>query len=167
MAVSAQHSIPRDKFLLIAVNLLHRQFIKAPRTEAKRLYGDLFEGRVLPLTRVRMEDDSIVDFRLELDFTEYEGKLNFGAWRASLNILLENLSRALQQQQEVTVFGMEQRPDSVLFGITGVSVEKGQANVMVLGADVADKSGGVLLRLMYLDHRQFAQQDAAAGADPG
>lgn len=167
MAQSAQHSIPRDKFLLIAVNLLHRQFIEAPRTEAKRLYGDLFEGRVLPLTRVRMEDDSIVDFGLELDHSEYEGKLNFGAWRGSLSILLENLSRALQQQQEVRVFAMEQRPESVLFGVTGVSVEKGQPNVMVLGADVADKPGSVLLRLMYLDHSQFVEQDAAAGAGPG
>lgn len=163
MVQSAQQTIPKEKFLLIALNLLHRQFIAAPRTEAKRLYREIAEGRIIPLTRVRMEDDSTVDFRLEMDHSELESKLNFGAFRAGLSVLLTNISGALQQQRDVTVFNMQQREQSVMFGITGVTVEGETPNVLVLGADTSGPPGNVLLRLMYLDHRQFAGDRGAAG----
>lgn len=51
---------------------------------------------------------------------------------------------------------MQHREQSVMFGVTGVTVEQGQPNVLVLGADTSGPPGNVLLRLMYLDHRQFA-----------
>lgn len=77
MAEPAAQTIPKEKFLLIAANLLHRQFILASRTEAKRVFRELFERKVVPMTTVRMEDQSTVAFRLELDHSEFDGKLNF------------------------------------------------------------------------------------------
>lgn len=167
MAQSDAQTIPKEKFLLIATNLLHRQFIAAPRTEAKRVFREVAEGRSVPMTTVRMEDNSTVAFRLELDHSEFDGKLNFGAFRASLAVLITNLSRSLEEKRPVTVFNMQQRAQSVLFGVTGVTVEQEKPNVMVLGADTSGPAGNVLLRLMYLDHRQFVASGAGAGAAPG
>ena len=162
MAQSPPQDLPKDKFLLIAINLLHRQLVVAPRTEAKRLSRELLEGRIAELTTVRMEDDSLLHFRLELDQSEFRGKLNFSALRDSLGVLTDNILRALREQRDVTVFNMEKRESSVLFGITGVTVEAGQSNVLVLGADTSGKPGNALLRLMYLDPQQFAGQGSAA-----
>lgn len=166
MAEPAAQTIPKEKFLLIAANLLHRQFILASRTEAKRVFRELFERKVVPMTTVRMEDQSTVAFRLELDHSEFDGKLNFGAFKASLTELLGNIFRSVEVKRDITVFNMQHREQSVMFGVTGVTVEQGQPNVLVLGADTSGPPGNVLLRLMYLDHRQFAAA-GQGGAAPG
>jgi len=156
MPQTTPKSIPKDQFLVIAINLLHRHFIAAGRTAAKRLYRDVFEGRTVPITTVKMEDASTVAFRLSLDHSEFAGHLNFGAFRGGLSVLLGNISGALQDKREVTVFSVEQRPGSVLFGVTGVTVDGERTSVMVLGADTGEQAGLVTLRLMYLDPAQFA-----------
>jgi hypothetical protein len=155
MAGNSPQNIPKDKFLLIAVNLLHRQFVSAGRTQAKRVYRDLEEGRVLPITTVKMEDESTVRFSVSLDHSEFRGKLNFSAFRASLSILISNLARAVQEKQNIPVFSVENNPDSVLFGITGITIEQEQANVLLLGTNVQGGAGAVTLRLMYFDPEQF------------
>jgi hypothetical protein len=165
MAQIPQQNIPTDKFLIIAVNLLHQQFVAAGRTQAKRVYRELEAGRILDMTRVKMEDESILQFSVGLDHSEFQGKLNFGGFKASLSTLLGNLARALQQKAEVTVFSVQGNSNSVLFGITGATVEDNRANVMVLGCDVGDEVGAVTLRLMYLNPDQFTRQSAEDGAD--
>ncbi len=163
MPPTAQQTIPKDKFLLLAINLLHRHFIAAGRTQAKRLYREIHEGRIAPITTVKMKDGSTLAFRLSLDHSEFAGHLNFGAFRGGLNVLLGNISRALRDKREVTVFSGQQGPESVLFGITGVTVDGDRTSVMVLGADTAGQAGVVTLMLMYLDPAQFARQDSGAG----
>lgn len=162
MAQSLPQDLPKDKFLMIAINLLHRQLVVAPRTQAKRLARELLEGRIAELTSVKMEDDSMLYCRLELDQSEFRGKLNFGALRDSLGVLTQNIAQALREKRDVTVFNMQKRESSVLFGVTGVTVAEGQSNVLVLGADTSGGPGKPLLRLMYLDPQQFAGQDSAA-----
>ena len=161
MPQTAQQTIPKDKFLVIALNLLHRQFIAAGRTQAKRLYRDVHDGQIMPITTIRMEDGSTVAFRLSLDHSEFAGHLNFSAFRGGLAVLLGNISRALQAKQEVTVFSMEQRPDCVMFGITGVTRDGQRTSVMVLGAETGAEPGKVTLRLMYLDPAQFSPPEQA------
>lgn len=167
MVSSARHNIPRNKFLLIAINLLHRNFIEADRTRAKRLFREIHEGRAAAITSVTMEDDSTVRFKLSLDYSEFGGHLNFSAFRAGLTTLLGNISRALQDKQEVSVFSMEHRPGSLLFGIMGVTAEGDRTNALALGADTQEQAGTVTLRLMYLDPRQFARPDDTAPNAPG
>ena len=166
MAQISQQTIPKDKFLMIAANLLHRQFIAAGRTAAKQLYREIEAGRVMPMTTVKMEDESTVQFSIELDHSEFQGHLNFSAFKASVSSLLGNFARALQEKKEVTVFSQDRGPNAVLFGITGPTVEDNQANVMMLGSDGGGVAGAVMLRLMYLDPAQFSRPDDAAGTDP-
>ena len=170
MAQNPQQTIPTDKFLLIAVNLLHRQFVAATRTQAKQVYREIETGRVIGMTTVKMEDESTVRFSVALDHSEFQGHLNFGAFKVSVSTLLGNLAKALQEKKDVTVFNREGGGNSVLFGITGVTVERDLPNVMVLGTDVSEQPGAVTLRLMYLNPTQFADQnggqDAAATGTP-
>ena len=161
MSQSIQQTIPKEQFLALAINLLHRHFIAAGRTPAKRLYREIQEGRIVPITPVKMEDGATVRFRVSLDHSEFAGHLNFGAFRGGLGVLLGNIARALQQKREVTVFTVEQRPGAMLFGVTGVTVEGDLTSVMVLGAESGAEAGTITLQLMYLDPAQFA-----GGGDP-
>jgi hypothetical protein len=148
-------SIPREKFLLIAANLLHRAFVDCTRTEAKNTYREIAEGRPVHLTTVRMEDGSTSRFGLRMDYSEYRGRLNYGAFRASLSALISNIGQALEDKREVNVFSAQDNPHTLLFGVTAVTLENDTPNVMVLGAELGGSRGEAMLNLMYLDPSQF------------
>lgn len=156
------HSQPiaRDKFLLIAVNLLHRTLVAPPRTQSKRAFRELAAGRAVALPRVEMEDRATARFAVALDASEYRGRLNFGAFRASLEALVTNLATALKEHREVPVFNAQAPGGAAIFGVTGVTAEDGEANVLVLGTAAARHDGVMLLRLMYLDPAQFERRAA-------
>ncbi|GAB3270608.1 hypothetical protein [Parahaliea aestuarii] len=164
MAREQTQTIPRDKFLTMSVNLLHKAFLEASRTQAKNLFRDVAEGRTAALTKVQMEDKSLVRFDLALDHSEYRGKLNFGSFRESLTALIAQLSDALRQERDITVFSAENDPNVMIFGATGVTYEKGEPSVLVLSADAGRGQPAVTLKLMYLDPRQFAATGAESGA---
>lgn len=157
MADARQQSIPRDRFLLMAANLLHKAFIEASRTDAKKLFRALAEGGAVRLTRVRMEDESVLGVNLALDHSEFRGNLNFGAFRASVGTLVGNVGQALKEQRDYPMFGGDGENRQTIFGITAVTVEDRQPNVMVLGSEPVDADASVTLRLMYVDPSQFAQ----------
>lgn len=164
MAQLQSQTLPQDKFLTIAVNLINKVLLEAGRTEAKNRFKELSQGRRLPLTQVQMEDKSLVRFDLALDHGEYDGKLNFGGFRSSVALLLKNLVDTLRENKPITVFSADNDNDVKLFGVTAVTVEDDKPNVMVLGSDSAGGQPLVVLRLMYLDPRQFA---GAAGDGAG
>ena len=164
MSQIQKQSISQQQFLTIAINLINRALLETSRTDAKNLFKELGLGKVLPLSQVRMEDESRVRFDLALDHSEYVGKLNFGAFRGSLALLLSNVARALQENQTISVLNAEHSPDVRMFGITAVTVEDEQPNVMVLGSDTSGASARVLLKLMYLEPGQFVSS-GDEGAD--
>ena len=157
MSESQTQSISRDKFLIMAANLLHKVLLDIPRTEAKTHYKNISKGDVLHLATVKMEDQSTVRFSANLDHSEFKGKFNFGAFRNSLALLVSNLGQALNDETEVAVFNEEGNPDAMIFGITAVTQEQNQSNIMVLGANTGDGQPSVMLRLMYIDDSQFLE----------
>ncbi|MEH6636421.1 MAG: hypothetical protein V7700_12925 [Halioglobus sp.] len=168
MAQTQTQSIPREKFLLMSVNLLHKAFIDATRTTAKNVYKDISDGKAIHLTTVEMEDRSTVRFNLSLDQSEFQGKLNYGAFRASLATLIGNITQALRDKTQYPVFNAEGDDGTLIFGITAVTVEQERPNVMVLAAELNGPVGATMLRLMYLDPQQFAaQQDEVAPGETG
>lgn len=162
MAQNQSQSIPRDKFLTIAVNLLYKAFLENRRTEAKNVFRDMAAGRSVHLTNVQMEDRSQVRFDVALDHTEFRGKLNFGAFRSSLAMLVAQLSDALRAGKDIKVFSEQNNPDNVVFGLTAATEDEGEVNVLVLGADSSATRGSIELRLQYLDPAQFAPESDAA-----
>jgi len=108
-----------------------------------------------------MEDKSQVRFDVALDHSEFRGKLNFGAFRSSLAMLVAQLSDALRAGKDIKVFSEQNNPDNVVFGLSAATEEEGEVNVMVLGADSNAARGSIELRLQYLDPAQFAQASPA------
>jgi len=155
-------SIPREKFMLMAVNLLHKAFVEAARTDAKNAFRDISESRDVNLATVRMEDESTSRFKLMLDHSEYQGKFNYGAFRGSLATLITNITQALRDEREVNVFNAQGDANTMIFGVTAVTLEDDKPNVMVLGADLGTAAGEVVLRLMYLDPKQFTAEEEVA-----
>lgn len=168
MADTHNQSIERDKFLTMAINLLHRAFVEAPRTDAKKLYREVAAGKMIALTKVEMEDKTQVRFDVALDHSEYQGTLNFSAFRTSLVTLLGNLANALQQQRDIPSFSAQNQPDNQIIGITGVTLEDEVPAVMVLSVQTHPRKAAVLLRPMYLDYEQFlrSQQQGDSGGAP-
>ena len=164
MAQNPNKSIPRDQFLTIAVNLLYKAFLENRRTEAKNVFRDMATGRTVHLTNVVMEDKSQVRFDVALDHSEYRGKLNFGAFRASLAMLVAQLSDALRAGKDIKVFSEQNNPDNVVFGLSAATEDEGEVNVMVLGADSNAARGSIVLRLQYLDPALFAAEAQATPA---
>jgi hypothetical protein len=156
MSASNTQSIPQDQFLTMAVNLLHKAFIESSRTQAKNIYKEILAGKSITLTNVRMEDNSTARFDLALDHSEYRGGINFGAFRASLTMLLSSLGGSLNEKKAVTTFSAHDDSNMMIFGVTGVTKEGEDPNVMVLGAEMSADRPSILLKLMYLDHEQFA-----------
>lgn len=149
-----------ERFLLVALNLLHRAFGEASRAQAKALFRTLQEGAAVALSTVEMEDGSRAAFGLSLDQSEFRGRLNYGGFRASLDILLGNISTSLKEEKPVPVFTTQGEGDDTLFGITALTVEGEQPNVLMLAARPDAGAGGTVLRLMYMDPAQFAEQAA-------
>ncbi|MEZ5567967.1 MAG: hypothetical protein R3E54_06465 [Halioglobus sp.] len=149
-----------EQFLLVAANLLHRALVAPARTRCKQVYRELAQGRVLALSTVELEDKSTARFGLSLDTSEFRGRINFGAFRASLETLIANIAAHLKAEKPVTVFNADERPDSLIFGITGATLEDQQPNVLVLGCEPQADGEVTVLRLMYLDPAQFEARAA-------
>jgi hypothetical protein len=162
MAQIQTQAIAQDKFLMLSVNLLHKALVEPTRTETKTLYKALSEGKAVPLATVQMEDKSNARFSLALEHSEFRGKLNYGAFRGSVTTLINNISQALTEEKELKVFNAQQEGGAMIFGVTALTVEDGEPNVMVLAAEPGTENELTKLQLMYLDPQQFA-----AAADSG
>jgi hypothetical protein len=165
MSQSQNQTIPREQFLTMATNLLHRSLIETPRTNAKNLYRAMTKGDSVHITTVEMQDKSKVRFDVAFDHTEFKGSVNFSAFRTSLSLLVSNLVKTLTEKAEITVFSAENDPNVMIFGVTAVTQEQGETNIMVLGADSSEGQPSVLLRLMYIDYSQFSDQASAGKTD--
>jgi hypothetical protein len=160
-------SLPTDKFLTVAINLLNKALLEASRTEAKQLYRQLEEGKTITLTHVRMEDESLVRFDLALSHELYEGRLGFSSFRTGLTVLIANIVEALKEPDKIRTFRNQEDPESVMFGVLAATEEDGRPSILSLGADPSRDEARVMLRLSYLDYRQFADAsgDASTGSD--
>ncbi len=161
MSTIQTQAIGQDKFLLMSANLLHRKLIEPSRTASKRVYRELAEGQPVLLANVEMEDKSQARFTLALEHSEYQGRLNFGAFRASVAALLNNIAAALKEEKELRTFNAQEGSGAMIFGITAVTLEGGKPNVMVLAANPGEQDETTKLQLMYLDPSQFAAAEAA------
>lgn len=161
MAAQQTQAIEQDKFLILAANLLHKALVEPSRTSAKRLFRELEKGSAVPLATIEMEDKSHARFTLALEYSEFCGRLNFGAFQASVKTLLSNIAKTVQEKGELRVFNAQEETGAMIFGITGVTIESEQPNVMVLAAQPGQDSEITTLQLMYLDPTQFTAQAQA------
>ena len=163
MQQTQTQSISQTKFLTMSANLLFRALLEPARTEAKKLFRELVDGRPVHITDVRMEDKSTLRFMLSLDHTELGGRLNYGAFRASVATLVNNIGEHIKAgNADLQLFTRQDNPDVNLFGLTAVTYEGEEPRVMVLGAEALRGEGAMMLRLMYIDPAQFQGESQQA-----
>ncbi|MEP5765434.1 MAG: hypothetical protein ABJ308_12615 [Halieaceae bacterium] len=154
MSDLTSYKIKPHQFLTMATNVIFKTLVESQRTEAKKIFNAITEGKRIALLNVLIDDDSEVRFDLALDQSEYRGeRLNFKSFRDSVTGLVGSLSESLRQESDVPVF-TEKTDGSMLFGIPGLTQQQGQLNVLMLGVN-ARGPGSVLLKLQYVDPDQF------------
>ena len=104
---------------------------------------------------IRMDEDSESRFDVSLDHSEFRGKLNFGAFRTSVQALVGSVSELMQSEKAITTFS-DDATGNVLFGVPGFTQEGEHLNALMLAVDVT-VAGTVLLRLQYMDPDQFVE----------
>ncbi len=155
MSEYQKHEFTPDKFLTIASNILYKSFFEAPRTDAKNMYKALVEGKRVALMNLKMEDESELRFDVSLDNSEFRGKINFGAFRSSLQALIGSTSGQLEAEKEIVTF-TEKETGEVLFGVPGLTQEEGQFNALMLAGEFS-ATGVVHLKLQYMEPGQFLE----------
>ena len=163
MSKYQQHSLSRDKFLTVANNVIYKSLLEAQRTDAKNIYRAVSEGNRVALMNIRMDEESESRFDLTLDHSEFRGKLNFGAFRASVQALVGSVSELIQGEKEITTF-TDEVSGNMLFGVPGFTQEGQHFNALMLAVDVA-VAGTVVLRLQYMNPDQFVQTPKPGEAD--
>lgn len=160
MSQYEQHSMPQEKFLTVANNVIYQSLLESQRTTAKNIFNALMDSKRVALITLRMEDGTESRFDLTLDHSEFRGKLNFGSFRASVQALVASVSDLLRENKQLTTF-TEQGGATVLFGVPGFTEDDGELNALML-ASITDVPGTVLLKLQYMDPAQFLEQPAAS-----
>ena len=167
---AGEKTLTDEQFATISVNVLHQTLIEVSRTVGKRIFRELEAGRRVALTQLRMEDGGQVRLDLTLDHTEFRGGLNFSLFRDSvLGLLAKMADRLKDEDTPLTALRMmdesgQATSERRLFGVSGVIVVEGVANVLMMGATPSTSEPVVLIELMYIDPQQFAQSDASAAS---
>ena len=156
MAQFQNHSIEPAKLLTAAVNILHQHFFVANRADAKRLYNEISEGKIVPVTRVKMDDDSELRIDITLDRSEYTGKLNFGIFKQILNGQLALVADRLKNNGDLKLFS--DQSGNMIFHIPAIVEAEDSLNVMVLGIDKL-QPGVLVLKPQFLDPQQFVKEE--------
>jgi hypothetical protein len=124
-------------------------------------------GKRIAVTQLRMEDEGEVRLDVTLDHSEFRGALNFSIFRDSVLALLSRLGDTLRDEDtSLPVMRMmdetgEATSERRLFGVPGLIVVDGVANMLMMGATPSVSEPVVLIELMYIDPEQFAQSDAS------
>ncbi len=154
MSTYETHEFSTEKFLTVACNILHKSLVESSRTAAKNVYKTLEEGKRVALIKLKMEDDTELRFDLSLDASEFRGKINFGAFRTSVQALIGSIAGQLEANKEITTFA-EESSGQVLFGVPGMTRAGGEINVMMLASDTA--AAVAHLKLQYMEPNQFLE----------
>lgn len=163
-------SMPPDQFLSMAGNVLHKSLLEVKRAQAKRIFGDISDGKRVPVMNVQMDEDTQVRFDLSMDASEFRGdRLNFRFFRNSLISMVFAFNRVLEEKATIPVF-TEEGGGTMMVGVPGVTDDTGVVNIMMLTADVREP-GCVHMKLVYMPEQgapgQVAAETAGASREPG
>ena len=164
---NANHTLTDEQFATVCANLLHQCLIAPSRTVVKRVFRDLQAGIKVSLTKLRMEDDSLLRVDLTLDSTAFIGILNFSTFRGVVQELLIQFREHLTSEKPLTTFrALDEAGNATterrLYGVFAQSVQGGSLNILMLGVDPHLSEPQVLLELMFVDPSQMTQSESAS-----
>lgn len=146
-----QTSVDLDSRQLLTLihTMLTRVFFDVSRDEAKELYRAIAGGEEVPFMSFETRGGSRFACHLALDSSRYDGKLNFGSFRAALAAHLHRIADALENNRPVNLYTNESTYD-VIFHHPGVVSEGGRTNALVTGLEQRQPDA-LCARLQFLD----------------
>ena len=142
--------------LLTAISLnLDSQFYAAKRDHSKRLYSDIADGRAVPFIQLNTKRSGDINCKLQLDATQYTGKLSFSKFRKAMAVMLLGIKTRIEEKQSLNMLTSEH--GDIMFNIPGIIQNKDGTNVMVCGLRQAGP-GAMTVRLMFLDPVRYQEE---------
>ncbi len=139
--------------MVLASSLFKACIIDAQRSEAKRYFRVLEEGKAVLLNNLKMEDGSQLRVSLDMNCTEFRGQLNFSSFRNQLLMLIDSYARFLEAGAAPRVLSDEEGTEHVIL-VPAISSAKGDTNALLMSVDQR-QPGNLRLRLMFVDPEQF------------
>ena len=153
-----------EDFLAALNRNLDLHFFLSDRTQAKQKFSQLKNGEKLPIMKLGFSDQSELECSLVLDHSEYVGKVNFGAFRKHLAMMMHGIKTRLESDAELNV--MRDASGQVLFNIPGIVRDEKSTNVLVCGlAQTTASEANINLMFLNPDAYDQALKDSAADQD--
>ncbi|MEJ2761059.1 MAG: hypothetical protein P8126_05840 [Gammaproteobacteria bacterium] len=151
----------RDLLALI-LKMLNKVFFAVSRDDAKRLYQIIAGGERAPFMSFETRSGATFTCRLALDSSEYDGKLNFSAFRGALAAHLHQVSKALKEETSLNLFSNDEGNETI-FHHPGIIQAEGRTNILVSGFEQQD-AGTLCIKLLFLNPEKLAE--AASSGRP-
>ncbi len=146
-----QHSLTPERLLSVANNILYKVFLQSTRLDSKRLYSGLLEGRTAKLLTMALDDKTQVKVTLKMFADDYQGKLNYSAFKKHLALLLVNINQRLKSNSPDKVnMRSDSQAKNHLFNIPAMTRDGTQVNILMLGMST-QTPGKLVFTLNYLD----------------
>jgi hypothetical protein len=148
----------RDLLALI-LKMLNKVFFAVSRDDAKRLYQTIVGGERAPFMTFETRSGATFACRLALDSSDYDGQLNFSAFRGALAAHLHQVSKALKEKAPLNLFSNDEG-NVTIFHHPGIIQSDGRTNILVSGLEQQD-AGTLCIKLLFLDPAKLAEAAAA------
>lgn len=137
----------------LITNLDHH-FFTSDRTNAKKKFQSLHTGGSEPLLKLGFSDQSEIQCTLCLDYSEYNGKLNFTKFRNNLAAMMLAIKETLEQKRPLNQ--MHSETGEILFNIPGIVQSGKDTNVMVCGLQQI-AAGKITFKVMFLNSSAYIE----------
>ena len=145
----------KPEMVMNAINInLNQQFFVESRDYSKNLFKSLSNGDRHPLMKFEMGESGDVICHLELDKTEYVGKINYGKFRKGLAMMMISIQRRLESQTPFNTLASD--AGEILFNVPGILKTDEEVNVLMCSFKQL-APGLSLVKLMYMNPENYAQ----------
>ncbi len=156
MSKQKSFDIDSRKLFNLGANLLIAGFMQQKPEEAKKLYKDLKQGKLVPSGHLTSEKTGLkLPIKLQLDRSEFRGQFNFPNFEAALKIMLQKFENEARRDPELKDLRTltNQENGGVLFNIPCGMQIGDDLNVIMMATEPLDNS--LVVKLMFMDPDQF------------
>lgn len=144
-----EHRLAQKELATALHNNLRKRFFEVSKLDSKQLFLAVQRGESIPFLEVVMPEQGQLRFDLQLDYSLFEGRLNFSRFRRALDAHLARLARAIESEQALNVYTAGKDSDFVL-NHPGAIDDDGQLNFMLTRIHQLS-AGRAILQLFFVD----------------
>lgn len=160
MAETATHKLKNKDVVAVISNMLKLVIFDNTRDNAKRIFKDAASGKTLKLPPLKMQDETEVPLRLQLEAKNFQGNLSFSHFRNHLRALLNRVM--MQGQQGDIPMWVSQDGSRRMVNIPVVHDAQGVVNALAMG--FTSSKQGIVINLLFLDPKDLEATPESQGS---